>query len=193
MATRAGLLREKGEKYWVDSMQKRYVPNEGDLVLGIITGRGAEAYDVDLGSAFEGQLSYDQFEKATKKNRPPWDVGDLVYCRVTLANRDMDPELSCVNSRGKQAEFGGEGFADGCLIKCSIRLARSLLNKNNTCLKALGQALPFEVAVGMNGRAFVKSANTATTLLVVAAIQNSEHLSDAETVAMVAALVAAKK
>jgi exosome complex component RRP40 len=190
MATRAGLLREKNDRYWVDSMQKRYVPNEGDLVLGIITGRGVEAYDVDLGSAFEGTLPYDQFEKATKKNRPPWEVGDLVYCRVTLANRDMDPELSCVNSRGKAGEFGGEGFVDGLLVRCSIRLARALMYKSNTCLRALGQSLPFEVAVGMNGRLFVKSPSPATTMLVVAALQNSEHLNEADTVAMVAALVA---
>jgi exosome complex component RRP40 len=57
-----------------------------------------------------------------------------VYCRVTLANRDMDPELSCVNSRGKAGEFGG-GLVDGYMFKCSIRLARSLFYKNNTVLK----------------------------------------------------------
>ena len=188
LSTRAGLLKEKnGEKFYVDSMQKRYVANEGDLVLGIITGRGPEAYDVNLGSAFEASLPYESFEKATKKNRPPWDVGDLVYARVTLANRDMLPELSCVNSRGKAAEFGG--LTEGYMVRCSIRLARSLLRKHNVCLKALGRRIAFETAVGMNGRVFVKAEKPETVILVVAAIQNSEHLSESETVAMVEELI----
>jgi hypothetical protein len=37
----------------------------------------------------------------------------------------------------------------------------------------------------MNGRVFVKSAKADTTIKVAAAIQNSEYLSDADTVAMV--------
>ena len=188
VATRAGLLCEKGgDKYYIDSMQKRYVPNEGDLVVGIITNRGAEAYEVDLGSAFSASLPYDQFEKATKKNRPPWDVGDLVYARVTLANRDMDPELSCVNARGKAAGFGG--LSGGYMFRCSIRLARALLRKNNVCLRALGKRVAFETAVGMNGRVYVSAATPATVVKVVNALRNSQHLSEPECVAMVNALL----
>jgi exosome complex component RRP40 len=53
------------------------------------------------------------------------------------------------------------------------------------CLQAIGQDLAFEIAVGMNGRVFVKSAHPETTIQIAAAIQNSEYLNDADTVAMV--------
>jgi exosome complex RNA-binding protein Rrp4 len=32
--------------------------------------------------------------------------GSIVYARVTLANKDMDPEIVCTNAGGKSAGFG---------------------------------------------------------------------------------------
>jgi exosome complex component RRP40 len=110
-----------------------------------------------------------------------------VYARVVLANRDVNPELSCIDTRGKAAEFGG--LIDGYMFHCSIRLARSLLQRNNVCLKALGKWLSYEVAVGMNGRVYVKTAKPEMTVVIVSAIKNSENLTDPETVAMVEKLV----
>lgn len=188
VSTRAGVLRERhGDRYWVDSSQKRYVPTEGDLVLGIITGRQAEGYSVDLGSAFEATLAFEEFEGATKRNKPTWEVGDLVYARVTVANRDMDPELSCVNSRGKAAGFGG--LVGGFMFRCSIGLARSLLAPNCFVVKCLGKQLAYEMAVGMNGRVWVKTGSHRTTIMACTALQNSEFLSsNEEIVAMVNAM-----
>ncbi len=155
-------------------------------MIGIVTARQAESYTVDIGSAFEASLPFDQFEGATKRNKPAWDVGDLVYARVSLANRDMDPELSCVNTRGKSGGFGG--LTGGFMFRCTIGLARTLLAKNCVVVKSLGKALAYEMAVGMNGRVWVRTATPRTTIQVCTALQNSEYLTDTEMVSMVAAL-----
>lgn len=34
---------------------------------------------------------------ATKRHKPNLSPGDLVYCHVTVADRDLDVELSCVD------------------------------------------------------------------------------------------------
>jgi exosome complex component RRP40 len=36
-----------------------------------------------------------------RRNRPNLAVGDLVYARVTVASRDMEPELACTDASGK--------------------------------------------------------------------------------------------
>ena len=38
---------------------------------------------------------------ATRRNRPNLQPGDLVYCRVLTASRNLEPTLSCVDASGK--------------------------------------------------------------------------------------------
>jgi exosome complex RNA-binding protein Rrp4 len=40
-----------------------------------------------------------------RRNRPNLAIGDLVYARVTVASRDMEPELACTDASGKVALF----------------------------------------------------------------------------------------
>jgi exosome complex component RRP40 len=92
-----------------------------------------------------------------------------------------------VNSRGKAAGFGG--LVGGFMFRCSIGLGRSLLAPNCFVAKCLGKQLPYEMAVGMNGRVWVKTASHRTTIVVCTALQNSELLStNEEVVAMVNAM-----
>ncbi len=55
---------------------------------------------------------------------------------------------------------------------------------------SLGEYLPFELAVGLNGRVWVHSQSNRTTIAIVTAIKNSETLKDSNEIrAMVKALV----
>jgi exosome complex component RRP40 len=49
-------------------------------------------------------------------------VGTVVYARVVVANKDMDPELVCTAATGKAEGFGI--LAGGYMVKCSLSLAR---------------------------------------------------------------------
>ncbi len=50
-------------------------------------------------------------------------VGDLVYGQFTIANKDMEPELVCIDSCGRANGMGVFG-ADGLLFKVSLGLVR---------------------------------------------------------------------
>jgi exosome complex component RRP40 len=75
------------------------------MIIGIIRDTHAENYKVDIGGAHYANLSTLGFEGATKKNRPNLHVGDLIYARVVLANKDMEPELQCISARNKAEVF----------------------------------------------------------------------------------------
>ncbi|KAJ3295030.1 exosome non-catalytic core subunit rrp40 [Borealophlyctis nickersoniae] len=156
-AVKAGALRTgKGNRLWVEGSQKRYVPAVNEPVLGIVTARHAESFRVDIGSAHQASLGALAFEGANKRNRPNLEVGSLVYARVTVANKDMEPELDCINpSTGK-----GDGYGElkgGFMIKVSLGLARSLINPQNELFKLLSEALAFETAIGLNGRVWINA------------------------------------
>ncbi|XP_030557380.1 exosome complex component RRP40 [Drosophila novamexicana] len=179
VATKAGPLRHKEPNtFWVDNYQRRYVPARGDLIIGIVKARAGDLYRVDIGAADLASISYLAFEAATKKNRPDLNPGDLLYARVLNANADIEPELVCVNSNGKRGKLGV--LQDGFFFKCSLNLGRLLLRESCPALAALTEELPYEIAVGVNGRIWVKAHSTRETVGLANAIMTLEQAGYAE-------------
>ncbi|KAF9281055.1 Exosome component 3 [Linnemannia elongata] len=189
-AVKAGILKHNavGNRWWVESNQRRYVAAQGESIIGVVTGKSAEHYKVDIGASQPALLGVLAFEGATKRNKPNHNIGDLLYCRVSMANKDMEAELECMNPTTGKADGFGE-LKGGFVIKISLGLARRLLDPKNLVLRLLGQHIPFEMAVGTNGKVWVNSANTQHTILICNAIRNSEYLNSAECSAMVKSLV----
>lgn len=53
----------------------------------------------------------------------PLKIGSLVYSRVSLAHKDMDPELECFDAQTHKSEGFGE-LKDGLLVTCSLKMSR---------------------------------------------------------------------
>lgn len=70
-ATKAGVLSFKApSRFHVLSDQKRYVPAVGDTVVGVISARNAEQYNVKLNATTVAHLPTLAFDGATKRNKP---------------------------------------------------------------------------------------------------------------------------
>ncbi|SAM03289.1 hypothetical protein [Absidia glauca] len=188
VANKAGILRNNGNRWWIESNQKRYIAATGESVLGTVLARLGEYYRVDIGAARPAILPHLAFEGATKRNKPNLTPKALVYCRVSMANPDMEPELECVNPTTSRADGFGE-LKGGFVFKCSLGLCRRLLNPTTPILTLLGEHIPFELAVGMNGRVWVNTNSCRETILISNAIQNSEYLSEKECESMVQSLL----
>jgi exosome complex component RRP40 len=159
----------------------QYIPTTGDLVIATIQKSSAEIYYASLSdytpNATLPQLS---FEGATKKTRPQLSFGALVYARVTLANKHMDPELECVSSSTGKSEGLGP-LTGGMVFSISLGMARRLMLPNPgelgnlVLLEEIGAVgVPFEIAVGRNGKVWVDSGSVKTTLAIGRAIQDTD-------------------
>ncbi|XP_019411820.1 PREDICTED: exosome complex component RRP40 [Crocodylus porosus] len=187
LVTKCGLLRHRppagagagagtgGGAYWVDSQQKRYVPVKGDPIIGIVTAKAGDIFKVDVGGSEQASLSFLAFEGATKRNRPNVQVGDLIYGQFTVANKDMEPEMVCIDSSGRANGMGIIGH-EGLLFKVSLGLIRKLLAPNCEIIQELGQLYPFEIVLGMNGRIWVKAKTVQQTLIVANILEACEHM-----------------
>ncbi|XP_055837656.1 exosome complex component RRP40 [Episyrphus balteatus] len=177
VACKAGTLCKKDTNmFWVDSYQKRYVPVRGEAVIGVVTAKAGDIFRVDIGAHENAALSYLAFEAATKKNRPDVNVGDLLYARLIVASRDLEPELVCVNSVGKKGKLGV--LSDGFVFNCSLNLARTILREDCLLLRALTKEMPFEIAVGLNGRIWIKAKTIKETIALGNAILAAEYSSN---------------
>ncbi|KAG2378338.1 hypothetical protein C9374_008481 [Naegleria lovaniensis] len=202
IATKAGILRlVPPNRYFVDNNQHRYVPMVGDMVIGVVKDRvPVEQYSVDI-LAHQGLalLPFIGFDGATRRNRPDLGPGSLVYARVTLANKDLDIEITCESAPGmkkKDWSTGKSVFGElkgGYVVECSLGMARKLLDPNCYLLKLISEYVSFEVAVGLNGRVWINSENSNDSVLIANAIQNSEHLTQEQVVQMLTFLFKTKK
>lgn len=174
-------------KFFIESNQRVY--NQlavDDMVIGIIKERAGEHYKVDINAPYNAILSLVAFDGASKRNRPDLKPGSLVYARVLTVNRDMDPELTCISPSAAQRKDWVTGLSlfgelkDGYMIPLDSMICRSLLQSDNEFLKQLGDRLPFEIAVGMNGRVWVcavsEDNHVRDTILIANAIQNIQYL-----------------
>ena len=68
--------------------------------MGVIVEKNSLSYAVDINGTLSASLDCCAFDGATKRNKPNLNVGTLVYARVSVANKEMPPELSCVIPHG---------------------------------------------------------------------------------------------
>jgi len=143
---------------------------------------------VDIGTSEAAALSYLAFEHATKKNKPNVNTGDIVYSKLLVASRDMEAELVCVDSYGKKAGLGV--LTDGgFMFTVPLHTVRKLLNPECALLTSLGKSIQFEIAVGMNGRVWIRAKTVKETICLANAIDCAEYMSNPEIEAMCGKLV----
>lgn len=198
--------RNKSVYYIEPNHLRRYRPSVEDRVVGIVEdragtdGAGGDLYRLNIGASHPAVLSNMQFEGASKRNKPSFQPGQLIYARIVdLHNYLLDPTLSCINgphdtgvprkdwmtNEGCYGELRG-----GTCCKISTNLALDLLHPSNTVLNELAASkLAFEVAIGVNGFLWIHSAIPEHTILIQNAVQNSAVLTTAEVRAMVKSLV----
>ena len=177
IVTRTGYVRKSGFAgssfarpiLWVDSNSKRYEPQVEDMIIGTITEKTPDSYKVDIGGR-HGVLSNIAFDGATRKNRPMLDVGSMVYCRVSVVNKYLDPELSCMSLVNKRDWVTGESvfgeLKGGTVVKVSIRFAHELMGENPQVLDIIGNKLRFEIAIGVNGIIWINSDHVRVTIII---------------------------
>ncbi|KAH9969792.1 exosome complex exonuclease RRP40 [Russula dissimulans] len=175
VVTRAGTLEQnlKGNKFWVEGNSRRYVPAAQEPVVGIVAARQGEGWRVDIGSAHQASLDGLAFEGASRRNRPNLKVNSLVYARVSLAHKDMEPELECFDAQTRKAEGFGE-LKGGFLVRCSLKMCRNLLDPNHFFLPLLGSRFHLDTAIGTNGRVWISAKEVKQTIAVARCIEAAD-------------------
>lgn len=142
----------------VSSPRTRYVARTGDMIIGQVRGASFETFHLHINAySPQGILSHFAFEGASKKTRPQLKSGDVVYARVTSAQKNMDIELTCINPNTGKADGLGP-LTEGMLFDVSLEFANRLLKKQLApMLDELGNKIAggFEIVVGKNGKVWV--------------------------------------
>ncbi|WFD36547.1 exosome non-catalytic core subunit rrp40 [Malassezia cuniculi] len=179
-------LKVKGEKqvlsqhgWWVESAGRRYVPSANDHVIGQVTNRGTESYTVSLFSAHSATLPVLAFEGASRRTRPNISIGAIVYARIVSAPMWAEPEITCVDPVTSKSGGLGELRVDpkegvAMLWPVSLPFAQSLTRPGHTLLSRIAEHFPLEVAVGVNGLVWCRTANAEQAVAVGKVLQAAD-------------------
>jgi len=177
----SGILQQTNESVHIESNSRRYIPSNNDYVIGVITGTFGDSYRVSLSNfSFPVSLSIMAFPSATKKNRPNLKVGNLIYARVSNASPEVDVEIECLDpSTGKD---GGFGLLDGGYVfDVSLSFARNLLfDTNSSLLNILVKKCKFELAIGLNGKIWIKADELKYTLAAAKSIEKAQFVKSSD-------------
>ncbi|CAF1252539.1 unnamed protein product [Rotaria magnacalcarata] len=158
-----GLVREPSSLiYYVDGHRSAASSlSTDDLILGIVVRRQLESLLVDIGYNELASLSLYDFEGSTKRTKPNVDRGDVIYGRLKI-DGECQPQITCVNEDGK-ADGMGVLHENGYLFSIPIDVANDLIHHDNL-LQELGNEIPYEIAIGANGRVWIKATTTRTMI-----------------------------
>lgn len=175
-ACKSGIFKQKSaNSIWVDAIQRKYSPSKGETVIGLVVQKAGDTFRVEFGANEPATLPCLAFEGATKKNRPVINVGDLVFAKLLVAYKDFESELICVDSMGKKQKLGV--LRGGLVFNCSINLARKLRNSSNQLMESIQKHInvPFEIAIGMNGRIWVNTKQEHEIITIANIILAADH------------------
>ncbi|KAG0730104.1 Exosome complex component RRP40 [Chionoecetes opilio] len=179
-AAKPGLLKKtQRQLYFVDTHQKRYIPQRREYVIGIVTKKKGDAHRVDIGCGEDATISYLSFENASKKTRRYLNLGDLLYGQLMVANKDMEPELVCIDIYDQACGMGVLP-PGGVLFNVSLHVAREIINPHSPFLLTMSQKVKYTLVVGMNGRVWVNTTHQKDTVAIMNCILMLEHMSPEE-------------
>ncbi|MCJ1393588.1 exosome non-catalytic core subunit rrp40 [Xylographa bjoerkii] len=182
-ATVAGVLfvDQKRKAIWVENNSGRYIPQVNDVVVATVHHSSTDVFHCAITPQTTfAQLPHLAFEGVSKKTRPQLSPGSLVYAKVTSASKHMDPEITCCNPSTGKSDGMGE-LKEGMVFDVSLGMAsRLLLAKQReegglVILEEIAEKIPFEVAVGRNGKVWVNSKGIKEILLVGNALQDTDQ------------------
>lgn len=122
-SSQSGALRFKApSRYSVESDSMLYIPKMGDQVVGIIEETSGEFCKVNIFSSSIALLNKLAFEGATKRNKPDLKRGDALYLRVSVADKDLETEVTCISSYGSKKEWSSNETVNKLLSFLNMHL-----------------------------------------------------------------------
>jgi len=158
IATVVGLVNETDTTVSVVQLEGKYIPQEGDVVIGVVTDEKFSGYVVDINSFYPSYISKREISEMIKNY-------SVVSVKVARVN-----EINEVELMGPRVFFGGEVFE-----VTPVKVPR-VIGKDGSMLNVLKAGTGSTIMVGRNGRIWAKGGNIALLKEAVAKIDREAHL-----------------
>jgi exosome complex component RRP4 len=152
-----GTVRYGDNSVQVRPMHGRYIPEEGDIIIGEITRVSYSRWTVEFNSPYEGSLNIadatDEYVDLDEDDLTDFfAVGDAVAIKVKSVTEGMDVDMSMEDDRCKKLEGGR-------VIEIPPSKVPRVIGKGGKMIKQVNNKTGCNIIVGQNGQVWIKGDN----------------------------------
>lgn len=166
-------LIENRKRIRVIPLKGRYIPKEGDVIVGIVIDATLSSWIIDINSPYSAILyAYDyigkNFNPTVENIRRYLDIGDVILAKVVQFERSRGVVLT-VQDKGLGK------ITSGSLVEIEPCKVARVIGKKKSMLNMLIEQTKCEVFVGNNGRILLKCPNLELEYIAILAIKKIEN------------------
>ena len=151
----------------------KYIPRQGDLIIGIISEVSFSNWIVDIRSPYEGLLHISEFPRRIDNSEMSkyLKVGDSIMTLVKDVDQSMKVELTLNDQRLRQIK-------DGRVIEVTPSKVPRLIGRNGSMIATLKNETNCNIFIGQNGRVWLtgKDKNLDLAVRTIQKIENESHI-----------------
>lgn len=151
----------------------KYIPRQGDLVIGIITEVSFSNWIVDIRSPYEGLLHISEFPRRIDNTEMSkyLKVGDSIMTLVKDVDQSMKVELTLNDQRLRQIK-------EGRVIEVTPSKVPRLIGRSGSMIATLKNETNCNIFIGQNGRVWLtgKDKNIELAARTIQKIENESHI-----------------
>ncbi len=178
IATKVGIINTTGRIIKIIPLAGKYIPKAGDNVIGKVTSAGLNGWRIDIGWAFEANLSLKdgttEFVDKGADLTKYFDNGDYVLTQI-----------SKVISKGRLIDLNMKGpglkkLGPGRLVHVTPAKIPRVIGKQGSMVTMIKEATKTRIVVGQNGIVWIAGEEPHLEIKAVEAIRKIEaesHLS----------------
>jgi len=155
-----GITDAEGERASVVPLEGKYLPQQEDVIIGVVTRVVFAGYGLNINSFTESFIPKSAVRDELR-------VGDLVSAKISYVNELREAEIGF-----PRRMFGGE-----VIEVIPVRTPR-LIGKNGSMLELLKQGTGCEIVIGKNGRVWARGGNSELLRKVVLFINDNSYKSN---------------
>jgi exosome complex component RRP4 len=167
-----GLADVKGRLAKVIPLGGRYIPKEGDVVIGVVDGVRFSNWAIEINSPYGAVLPISEASDSyidTRKNDMSdfFAIGDTILAKVVFVDGQMNTNVS-LRGPGLQKLSGGHVFE-----MAPAKVPR-VIGKGGSMVRTIKEATGCNIFVGQNGRIWLKGPNRESEALAIRTIKKIE-------------------
>nr|EGQ39696.1 MAG: RNA-binding protein Rrp4-related protein [Candidatus Nanosalinarum sp. J07AB56] len=173
----AGIVRYQEGTVSVRPSNGRYIPQEGDIVIGEVKAVRYSSWMVDLNSPYEGMMKVDgavdeYIDLDEDELTEYYDVGDAIVVKVSSVSEGFDVNLTMDDRRCRTLESGR-------IEEISPSKVSALIGKGGNIIRELKEETDTSMIAGQNGRVWIQGGEhvkAAEALKNVGEVADRPHL-----------------
>ena len=169
-----GTVRFGDNSVQVRPMHGRYMPGEGDIVIGEVTRVSYSRWTIEFNSPYEGSLNIadatDEYVDLDEDDLTDfYEVGDAVAVKIKSVTEGMDVDLSMEDKRCKK-------LRGGRVIEIPPSKVPRVIGKKGTMIKQIKRKTGCKIIVGQNGRVWIQGDKANLAARAIKKVEKEAHV-----------------